>query len=72
MRFQLILYRILEERSHNVGVPIERLADEAVLEGMRETIRTNTKMRAALMKATLEDPSLKALVMDILRPRQQP
>jgi hypothetical protein len=72
LRFHLILYRILEERSHNVGVPIERLADEAVLEGMRETIRTNTKMRAALMKATLEDPSLKALVMDILRPRQQP
>ena len=54
------VYRILEGRSRNLGVPIERLADQALLEGLRETIREDVQMKAALMKATLEDRSERA------------
>ena len=53
------VYRILESRSRNLGVPIERLANQALLEGLRDTIREDVQMKAALMKATLEDPSLR-------------
>ena len=53
------VYRILEGRSRNLGVPIERLADQALLEGLREAIREDVQMKAALIKATLEDPSLR-------------
>ena len=64
------LYRILEDRARNLGIPIQRLADQALLEGMRETIRADAKMRSALIRASRKDPALESLVLDILRPRQ--
>ena len=46
------VYRILESRSRNLGVPIERLADQAMLEGREGTIREDVQLKAPLMKAT--------------------
>ena len=57
---------VLEKRSRQLGVPVEKLVDEYVLSWMREEIRANAKLRAGLRRAAMKDPSLRDLMKVIL------
>jgi hypothetical protein len=57
---------LLERRSRELGVPVEKMVDEYVLGWMRGEIRANAKLRAGLKRAAMKDPSLRDLMRVIL------